>query len=307
MGYRLAHLSDLHVLALDGVRWTRFLNKRITGLANLRGNRSHHHKPALVERLLGSLGAAKADHLVVTGDLTNLALESEFEAVRALFDRAGLSPEQVSVIPGNHDAYTRGAHREKRFETYFREFATSDASFAAAVNHSGPFPFLRRRGPLALYGLSSAVPRGLVISSGIIGDEQRARLAHLRTLAPGATPVLLAHHPLVNVQSPVKRFLRGLEDATAIAADFADESHAVALHGHLHARMWRSIATKNGRIEVLGATSASLDHAEHARMAGMNLYDFDNDGRLVDAHALVVEGDSLVRRELPVITAPHHA
>ncbi len=301
MGYRLAHLSDLHVLALDGVGWTRFLNKRITGLANLRGNRSHHHKPALIERLLGSLGAARVDHVVVTGDLTNLALEAEFEAVRRMFDRHGLSPEQVSVIPGNHDAYTRGAHRQRRFEAYFGAFATTDADLAADARQSGAFPFVRRRGPLALYGLSSAVPRALLVSSGIVGDEQRARLARLRSLAPGATPVLLAHHPLVNVASPLKRYLRGLDDADSLATDFADSDHAVALHGHLHARMWRTIATATGRIEVLGATSASLEHDDHARMAGMNLYDFDDRGRLVDAHALVINGAALERRELPVL------
>ena len=301
MAYRLAHLSDLHVLALEGVGWKRFLNKRVSGLANIRGNRSHHHKPHLVERLLAALDSAKADHLVVTGDLTNLALESEFEAVRRMFERHALRPDHVSVIPGNHDAYTRGAHRSKRFEAYFAEFASSDPNVADAANASGAFPFLRRRGPLALFGLTTAVPRPLLVSSGVVGDDQRTRLRALRALAPGATPVLLAHHPVVNVRSPVKRTLRGLGDADALVDDFTEHDHAVALHGHLHARMWRKAKTARGHIEVLGATSASLEHHEESRMAGMNLYDFDASGRLVDAHALVVRGEELVRREIPVI------
>ena len=299
MTYRLAHLSDLHVLALDGVGWKRFLNKRISGIANLRGHRAQHHKPALVERLLRGLEEAKADHLVVTGDLTNLALEAEFEAVRSMFDRHGLSGEQVTVIPGNHDAYTRGAHRSRRFESYFREFATSDPAFADAVAQESAFPFLRRRGPLALFGLSTAVPRPLLVSSGVVGDDQLAKLVPLRELAQGATPVLLAHHPVVNVTSRLKRTLRGLGDAEALVSDFASSDHAVALHGHLHARMWREAKTACGTIEVIGATSASLDHRDEARMAGMNLYDFDERGRLDDAFSLVVDGDRLVRREIP--------
>jgi len=32
---RIAHFSDLHVLALGGVGWARYLNKRLTGVANL--------------------------------------------------------------------------------------------------------------------------------------------------------------------------------------------------------------------------------------------------------------------------------
>jgi 3',5'-cyclic AMP phosphodiesterase CpdA len=301
VAYRLAHLSDLHVLALDGVGWKRFLNKRVSGLANIRGNRSHHHKPALVERLLRGLAQAKADHVVVTGDLTNLALESEFEAVRAMFDRHGLAGPHVTVIPGNHDAYTRGAHRSRRFESYFSEYAASDPAVTEAIDAQGTFPFLRRRGPLALFGLSTAVPRPLLVSSGVVGDAQRERLAPLRNLAQGATPVLLAHHPVVNVASRVKRTLRGLGDADALVADFASFDHAVALHGHLHARMWRKATTARGTLEVIGATSASLEHHDEARMAGMNLYDFDDAGRLTDAFALVVDGEDLVRREIPLV------
>jgi 3',5'-cyclic AMP phosphodiesterase CpdA len=304
VAYRLAHLSDLHVLSLDGVGWKRFLNKRVSGLANIRGNRSHHHKPALVERLLRGLEEAKADHLVITGDLTNLALEAEFEAVRAMFDRHGLDARHVTVIPGNHDAYTRGAHRSKRFESYFAEYASSDASVAEAVAQDGAFPFLRRRGPLALFGLTTAVPRPLLVSSGVVGEDQRGKLAPLRAIAAEATPVLLAHHPIVNVASRVRRTLRGLGDADALVEDFASFDHAVALHGHLHARMWRKAKTARGAIEVLGATSASLEHHDEARMAGMNLYDFDDRGRLADAFALVVggDGDKLVRREIPTIS-----
>lgn len=301
MAYRLAHLSDLHVLALEGVGWKRFLNKRISGLANIRGNRSHHHKPALVERLLRGLEEAKADHLVVTGDLTNLALESEFEAVRAMFDRHALRASDVTVIPGNHDAYTRGAHRSRRFEAYFADYAKSDPAVAEAIAHASAFPFLRRRGPLALFGLTTAVPRPLLVSSGVVGDDQREKLASLRTLAAGATPVLLAHHPVVNVASRVKRTLRGLGDADALVDDFREFDHAIALHGHLHARMWRKAKTARGTLEVLGATSASLEHHDDARMAGMNLYDFDDTGCLTDAFALVVEGEALVRREIPLV------
>ncbi len=301
MAFRLAHLSDLHILALDGVEWWRFANKRLSGLANLRAQRGRHHDPRLVERLLGGLDAAKADHLVVTGDLTNLALESEFEAVRRMFERHGIAPREASVIPGNHDAYTRGAHRARRFEAYFAEYASSDDDVSGSRGDTSAFPFLRRRGPLALYGLSSAVPRPLLVSSGVIGEGQRGRLRELVAQAPATTPVLLAHHPVVNVRSRLRRTLRGLDDADALVDDFQEHAHAVALHGHLHARMWRRAKTNRGFVEVLGATSASLEHADDARMAGMNLYDFDAAGRLIDAHALVVVGDTLERRSIPVV------
>ena len=45
-GMRVAHFSDLHVLDLEGVSTSRFLNKRFTGWVNLRLKRQHKHRPA---------------------------------------------------------------------------------------------------------------------------------------------------------------------------------------------------------------------------------------------------------------------
>jgi len=81
---RIAHFSDLHVLSLAGVPPTRFLNKRFTGYLNLRLKRHHVHKTAYVRAIAREVKQAKIDHVVVTGDLTNLALEPEFRACAKL-------------------------------------------------------------------------------------------------------------------------------------------------------------------------------------------------------------------------------
>ena len=76
--------------------------------------------------------ACDADHILITGDLTTTALPAEFRAARAaLADLAG-RPRRVTIIPGNHDRYTLYAHRSRRFERYFGEFAPS-----------GPYAWLR--------------------------------------------------------------------------------------------------------------------------------------------------------------------
>src|SRR5687767_11323412 len=106
---RIAHFSDLHVLALDGVKTRRFLNKRFTGWVNLRLKRAHKHRPGHVRAVAREITRAKVDHVVITGDLTNLALEQEFEAVKRLLeDELGLDATNISAVPGNHDLYTRG-------------------------------------------------------------------------------------------------------------------------------------------------------------------------------------------------------
>ena len=66
----------------------------------------------LTEGTLGTIVEAikadKPDHLAVTGDLVNLALDAELELARLWLETLG-RPEDVSVVPGNHDAYVPGA------------------------------------------------------------------------------------------------------------------------------------------------------------------------------------------------------
>ncbi|HEV7555716.1 MAG TPA: metallophosphoesterase, partial [Kofleriaceae bacterium] len=102
---RLAHFSDLHLLSGAGVRWLELANKRWIGAMNLLTNRARHYHTAAFEDMVADLNAQRIDHILCTGDVTNLALQQEFEFARTLFDRLALGPNEVTVIPGNHDAY----------------------------------------------------------------------------------------------------------------------------------------------------------------------------------------------------------
>ena len=49
---RIAHISDLHLLDLEGAVPRRIFNKRFTGWVNIRLNRGHTHKPTPVLSLI---------------------------------------------------------------------------------------------------------------------------------------------------------------------------------------------------------------------------------------------------------------
>src|SRR5436190_298039 len=141
---RVAHFSDLHVLALDGVSRTRFMNKRFTGWVNLRLKREHKHRPGHVRAVAREVARVNVDHVVITGDLTNLALEQEFEAVRGLLaEELGLDTERVTIVPGNHDVYTHGAFRAQRFTRFFRPYMDSDLPELCAELGLGRFPIVK--------------------------------------------------------------------------------------------------------------------------------------------------------------------
>jgi 3',5'-cyclic AMP phosphodiesterase CpdA len=84
------------------------LNKRFFGWLSWRIRRRHFHRSAVVDALMDDLSHTSVDHLVVTGDLTNLSLVSEFGAARERLKQLGAARD-VSIVPGNHDAYVRVA------------------------------------------------------------------------------------------------------------------------------------------------------------------------------------------------------
>ena len=303
---RIAHFSDLHVLALAGVSPRRFLNKRLSGYVNLRLKRSHIHLPAYVRTIAREITRAGIDHVCITGDLTNLALDEEFLAARSLLeDELGLDPKNVSVVPGNHDLYTRGALRQKRFATYFAKYIESDLPELAVDIGVGAFPYVKLRGPCAIIGLSSAVPRLPFVAAGKLGGAQLDALGRLlaHDEVRSRTPVVLVHHPAHNPRSRLKTLLEGLHDADDLSFRMSGIERGLILHGHLHRRQQRPLLTASGKVHVVGATSASLHHANAERMAGFNLYDIDDSGHVarIEAHVLDPARDAFDIVDVPVV------
>ncbi len=299
---KVAHLSDLHVLDLAGVSPLAYANKRLLGYANLRFKRKHQHHAATAAALMREIRESGVDHVVITGDLTNLALEPEFRAVlRMLEDELALPPERVSVIPGNHDTYVNDPTL-RPFSTMYAKYTSSDLPELGLPLAGGHFPFVRVRGPLAIIGLSSAVPRPPFVAAGTLGVAQRRALANILGHAEvrDKTPVVLVHHPSHAPRSAVKALLEGLHDGAELERLLAESHPALILHGHLHRRLARRTGGKAG-LTVVGATSASLHHHDEDRMAGFNVYSFDEHGKLTDMHAMVYEpaGGTFARRPVP--------
>lgn len=254
----------------------RLFNKRLTGYLNLRFHRKSIHKPHAAEAAARAIRRLGVDHVVITGDVSNLSLERELERVlRYVEDDLGLSPDRVSLVPGNHDAYTGGAYRSRRFEKAFARYLTSDIDVGAA----GAFPYVKLRGPAAIIGLSTARPRPPFVASGSLGRAQleglRRALSHPEVAR--RTVVLLQHHPWHH-KGWAHLFFEGLWDARAEADVLRTLERGLLLHGHQHRRIRREVVTDRGHIDAIGTTSASLIHDSDERMAGFNVYEIREDG-----------------------------
>lgn len=258
--FTLAHLSDPHLPTSPRPRPRELAGKRVLGYLNWTRNRHKIHRRDVLDALTGDMQACTPDHVAITGDLVNIALEHEFAPVRQWLESVG-PPDRVSVVPGNHDAYVRAtAHR---FAEAFDHYVRGDDAIPG-------FPYLRRRGPLAIIGLSSAVPTAPFLATGRIGTAQRAALARLLQDISGERlfRVLLLHHPL----RARGRFNR-LTDATELIALLQRQPVDLVLHGHDHVHATVRIDTPTGSIPVIGVPSASaMTSTGHHPSAAYNLF-----------------------------------
>lgn len=278
-----------------------WFNKRITGYANLLLRRARVHRRDYLLTVLEA-AAAQADHVVVTGDLTNLALESEYEDARRLLDDVARSVE-VTVVPGNHDIYLPPVFHERRFPHHFGVFLKSDLPELALELPAGSYPCVKLRGPVAIIALSSAVPRPPFIAAGIVGEAQLAALKKVLAHPEVArrTAVILIHHSPVDGRNRLRRLRDGLIDAGALRDAFRPLQRGLVLFGHLHMRTRCVLPTPTGALDAIGASGAALDHPDPSIRAGFNLYEIDDDGRITsaEAHVLDSSGRSLQRMTIP--------
>jgi 3',5'-cyclic AMP phosphodiesterase CpdA len=105
--FLLAHLSDPHLAPLPSPRPGELASKRLVGYLNWLRKRRAIHRRDVLAAIVADVLAAGADHIAVTGDLVNIALPAEIENAKAWLEALG-PPGQVSVVPGNHDAYVPG-------------------------------------------------------------------------------------------------------------------------------------------------------------------------------------------------------
>lgn len=270
MTFTLAHLSDIHLGPIHGIGPLHFNIKRALGLANWLLKRRHVHLPRVSALLLEDLHRHRPDHIAVTGDLVNLGLPGEMEHAARWLAALG-PPDGVTAIPGNHDIYVR-LHTDRGVERW-RPYMQGDAGASKIL--PGGFPFVRRRGPIALVALNSALPRPPFLASGRLGEAQLSALARVldELGAERLARVVLIHHPPLPGQADHRR---GLEDAGALADVLARHGAELVLHGHNHRDMHEQRTGRMGATHVVGVASASSGKRHKAEpLARYNLYRFE--------------------------------
>jgi len=258
----LAHLSDPHLAPLPFPRPRELLSKRGLGYLNWLRKRRSIHRADMLTALVADLKAHAPDHIAVTGDLVNLSLTKEFAPALAWLESLG-APRNVTLVPGNHDSYVKSAAGFA--DRHWRDFMRGDLGET--------FPFVRRRGPLALIGLSTSLPTAPLAATGHLHSDQIARLGELlaRLKREQAFRVVLIHHPPVEGA----HYFRRLTNAGALRNVLREHGAELVLHGHHHEASLHWLPGPQLRVPVVGVPSASGAPEGRDEPAGYNLYEIE--------------------------------
>jgi 3',5'-cyclic AMP phosphodiesterase CpdA len=185
----IVHLSDLHFGRVD---------------------------PATLEPIADAIRKAEPHLVVVSGDLTQRARESQFREAQAFLRKL---PTPQIVVPGNHDVplFNIFARFIQPLEN-FKQYITDDLE-----------PFFSDE-EIAVLGINTA--RSLTWKEGRINEKQVARVRDLMCGFPdGITKVVVTHHPFDVPEGHrgdiVGRARMAVETLAQCGAD-------VLLAGHLH-------------------------------------------------------------------------
>lgn len=267
--FTLAHISDVHLGPLPDLTFLELLSKRITGYVNWHRNRGKNLFGNTLELLLLEIVKAKPNHLAITGDLVNLAADIELDAA-ATWLRAFPRATEVSVVPGNHDAYVPGALDDAA--RLWKPWMSGDTP----RDDGHIFPYLRLRDKVALIGVSTATATPPFMASGFFGPNQARRFERIlkETGDAGYFRVVMIHHPPIRGATPnYKRMIGIRRFSAAVHMDGAE----LVLHGHTHLNTTYWLDGRAGKIPVVGIASGSQMFGGRKPPSAYNLFHIDGE------------------------------
>jgi 3',5'-cyclic AMP phosphodiesterase CpdA len=219
----LAHVTDLHLL--EPRPWDRDGAARLR-LAFLSAGRpidATARRRRAVEAL--AFAARHADHVVVTGDLTEEGTDTQLEVLGEVLHEAAVDPDRTTLVPGNHDAYDDAS-------AYHRALGGPLARFAATSTPGA----VTALDDVAVVAVSTARRQHYVMAAGALDAQQLARLPRLasrRWLGRRAL-LLCQHHGPFARRVNAWQWIDGLREHAAVRELLIENPHAFVLHGHEH-------------------------------------------------------------------------
>ncbi len=269
---RIAHLSDAHVLDPRPSRTRSGWSMRTRFLSFGRPLDAEGRRRKL-GRALECAKRVGANHVVVSGDLTEVGAPGEYETLAEVLHDSGIAPERFTLVPGNHDLYSTPDGWRWALDGPLAAFARTSAGQVGKVIDIGG---------ASLLPIDATFHQPVTRSAGRIPDDALEALER-RSVDPAFSRrplIAIQHHPPFFRKTSALHWLDGLVGAGRMMAVLGAVRHLFVLHGHLHTAIDRALG--GGVARILGAT-AVVDDRDAPRV---RLYDV-RDGQLQSAGLVV--------------------
>ncbi|WJS83266.1 metallophosphoesterase [Paracoccus sp. TOH] len=233
---RILHLSDLHF---------------------------GYERASLIEPLLDLVNAARADLVVVTGDLTHRGRSAQFARAAAFLRRI---EAPLIAVPGNHDIPLYKLS-DRMMQPYVR-WRRAIAETLEPVGHVGA---------VRVQGLNSVDP--MAWQRGIITPAQVARV--IAGLDPSCTNIVALHHPLQQRPQVDKALMKG---AASALTRFETDGVQLVLSGHLHLWSIGAFLGETGRPVLQVQAGTALCARPDDRQNEFAVLDFRGPDLIVERH-----------------------
>ena len=242
----IIHISDLHFHSYPK-KLSEFNAKRILGATNLLIRRAREFPLKRAKLLVERIQKMEWDHLVISGDITQLSLEKEFSIAREILDPLLIKSERVTIIPGNHDRYVFQRQGTDLFTKYFGEFFGKNEIHVSEINQEW-----------ILVGWDSAHPNDLRTAAGTVKSSTIKATEKLLHNFPDQTNfIVVNHYPLTFPED--WKFDRSHELYNLVPVRnwiLQNSQIRLYLHGHIHLN-WLHRLPRDSDPELLLVNSAA--------------------------------------------------
>jgi 3',5'-cyclic AMP phosphodiesterase CpdA len=228
----LAHISDLHLLERGHEKRRGLARQRLAYLSSgVPLDAEWRIRQAVFA--LQTAHRVGADHTIVTGDLTEDGDRAQFEVLAEVLYRSGLDPETVTLVPGNHDAYSERDAWSRALEGPLRAFRRTSSPGAHTLLSAA-----------VILPVSTAVEgQWFTRSSGAIrdADVHTVRCFASRPDLREHAIVVAQHHPPSSRALLPLHWLDGVQNAVSMRDLLLERTRVHVLHGHVHREITRAL------------------------------------------------------------------
>ncbi len=264
---RIAHFSDVHMLS---ARPTRRDARHALRLRFLSAGRALDPASRVLrlKQALNLCANHRADHIVISGDLTEYGSPEEYDTFAEVLHDSGIPAHHITLVPGNHDVY----HSPDAWKQAI--YGPLQAFRETSANEPGKIVDL---GTACIFPVDVTRHQHISRASGIllpqVADALETRLMD-RAIQKRAAILVQHHQPFAHRFLPWQ-WIDGLTGWARLLHLLHRFQNASVLHGHMHQIVNRMIGIT--RTRIFGATATVEDPLNASRV---RFYRVANDGLL---------------------------